>query len=81
MACHNGMSASSKPPGHFMTARSCDSCHKTVGWKPVLYQHMSPQYHPTPDALNCTSCHITNGEIIPRQMRGLTRTKPIPVGP
>ena len=81
MACHNGMSASAKPPGHFMTARSCDSCHKTVGWKPVMYQHMSPQYQASPDVLSCTGCHITNGEIIPRQMRGLTRTKPIPVGP
>jgi hypothetical protein len=81
MACHNGMSASSKPPGHFMTARSCDSCHKSIGWRPVQYQHISPQYQPSAGVLTCTGCHITNGEIIPRQMRGLNRTKPIPVGP
>jgi hypothetical protein len=81
MACHNGISASAKPPGHFMTARSCDSCHKSIGWTPVQYQHISPQYQPSPGVLTCTGCHITNGEIIPRQMRGLNRTKPIPVGP
>lgn len=81
MACHNGMSASGKPAGHFMTARSCDSCHKNMAWKPVTYQHMSPQYQPSGDPMNCVGCHITNGEIIPRQMRGLIRTKPIPAGP
>jgi hypothetical protein len=81
LACHNGISASTKPPGHFMTARSCDSCHKSVGWTPVMYQHLSPQYQPSPSVLTCIGCHVTNGEIIPRQMRGLNRTKPIPVGP
>ena len=81
IACHNGISASAKPPGHFMTARSCDSCHKTIGWKPVQYQHISPQYQASAGVLTCTGCHVTNGEIIPRQMRGLNRTKPIPVGP
>ncbi|RFO95381.1 hypothetical protein DIC66_18640 [Rhodoferax lacus] len=82
-ACHNGMGASGKPAGHFMSARSCDSCHKTMnmGWKPVNYQHLSPNYKPSPDMLTCVSCHVTNGEMIPRQMRGLTRTKPIPVAP
>ena len=79
--CHNGMSASAKPNGHFMTARSCDSCHKDMGWKPVNYQHLSPNYKPSPDALTCVSCHVTNGELIPRQMRGMTRPKPLPVGP
>jgi hypothetical protein len=80
LACHNGMGASGKPAGHFMSARSCDSCHKNLAWKPVNYQHLSPLYKPSPDMLSCVSCHITNGEIIPRQMRGLNRTKPIPVG-
>jgi len=81
LACHNGMGASGKPSGHFMSARSCDSCHKNLAWKPVNYQHLSPSYVPGPDMLNCISCHVTNGEIIPRQLRGLNRTKPIPVGP
>jgi hypothetical protein len=80
LACHNGMSASNKPSGHFMTARSCDSCHKNMSWSPVNYQHMSPLYHASPDKLSCISCHDTNGEIIRRQARALTRTKPIPTG-
>jgi hypothetical protein len=81
LACHNGMGASNKPSGHFMTSRSCDSCHKNMTWTPVNYQHMSPLYRASPDKLSCVSCHDTNGEIIRRQARALTRTKPIPVGP
>jgi hypothetical protein len=81
LACHNGMGASNKPAGHFMTSRSCDSCHKNLTWSPVNYQHMSPLYRASPDKLTCVSCHDTNGEIIRRQARALTRTKPIPVGP
>jgi hypothetical protein len=81
LACHNGMGASSKPAGHFMTSRSCDSCHKNMSWTPVNYQHLSPLYRASPDKLTCISCHDTNGEIIRRQARALTRTKPIPVGP
>jgi hypothetical protein len=63
-----------------MTARSCDSCHKTVGWKPVVYTHRSVNYQPSANAQNCVSCHITNSEIIPRQARALNRVKPV-VGP
>jgi hypothetical protein len=84
LACHNGLGASAKPAGHFMTARSCDNCHKTLeagsGWKPVIYTHSSPAYRPSGDPTACVVCHITNGEIIPRQMRALTRVKPV-VGP
>ena len=80
LACHNGMGATGKPAGHFITSRSCDSCHKTMAWTPVLYQHLSPLYKPSPDQLSCVGCHVTNGEIIPRQMRGLNRTKPVSVG-
>jgi hypothetical protein len=81
LACHNGMGASAKPAGHFMTSRSCDSCHKSMAWAPVNYQHLSPQYRPAPDMQTCVACHLTNSEIIPRQARGLNRTKPIPVVP
>jgi hypothetical protein len=77
LACHNGMGASRKPSGHFMTARSCDSCHKTIGWNPVAYTHTSPAYKPGSAPAACITCHVTNGEIIPRQMRGLTRVKPV----
>jgi hypothetical protein len=77
LACHNGMGASRKPSGHFMTARSCDSCHKTTEWNPVAYTHTSPAYRVGSEPAACITCHVTNGEIIPRQMRGLTRVKPV----
>jgi len=55
-----------------------------IPWKKI---HVMPDYvyfnhraHVTA-GVSCVSCHVTNGEIIPRQMRGLNRTKPIPVGP
>ncbi|MBP6337080.1 MAG: hypothetical protein KA375_05760 [Vitreoscilla sp.] len=75
-ACHNGLSAPGKPGNHFVTSRSCDACHLVVGWQPVTYKHISPQYRAEPDKTNCVSCHITNGEIIPRQLRGGTRPRP-----
>lgn len=80
-ACHNGMGASAKPSGHFMTPRSCDSCHKSNSWLPVSYSHLSPAFKAMPDKLSCVSCHISNTEMIPRQMRALNRIKPIPLGP
>ena len=79
-ACHNGMSASGRPAGHFNTTRSCDNCHKNMAWTPVSYHHLSPLYVPNPDKLSCVSCHDTNGELVRRQLRGLSRTKPIPLG-
>jgi hypothetical protein len=81
LACHNGMGASARPSGHFMSSRSCDSCHKTNAWEPVNYSHLSPAFRPAPDKLTCVSCHVSNGEIIPRQMRARNPGKPIPIGP
>ncbi|MGZ5131279.1 MAG: hypothetical protein ACXWJ1_08320, partial [Caldimonas sp.] len=76
--CHNGSSATGKSSGHFVTARSCDACHRTIGWVPVNYSHVSPLYRAAPDKTTCVSCHVTNGEIIPRQMRGGPRPRPVP---
>jgi len=76
--CHNSSSASGKPAGHFVTARSCESCHRTIAWVPISYSHLSPLYRMQPDKTTCVSCHVTNGEIIPRQLRGNPRPKPIP---
>jgi hypothetical protein len=76
--CHNGSAAAGKSSGHFVTARSCDACHVTVGWVPVNHSHISPLYRPTPDKSGCVSCHVTNGEIIPRQLRGGPRPRPVP---
>jgi hypothetical protein len=81
LVCHNGMGASARPSGHFMSSRSCDSCHKTNAWEPVNYSHLSPAFRPAPDKLTCVSCHVSNGEIIPRQMRARNPGKPIPIGP
>jgi hypothetical protein len=80
-ACHNGSLAAGKAAGHFFTSRSCDACHRTLAWVPVSYSHLAPGYRPQPDKPTCVSCHITNGEIIPRQLRGGPRPKPIPVPP
>jgi hypothetical protein len=79
--CHNSAAASGKPAGHFVTPRSCDACHRTVTWLPVSYQHISPLYQAQPGNPSCVTCHITNGELIPRQMRGNNRPKPVPVRP
>jgi hypothetical protein len=80
-SCHNGSNASGKPAGHFVTPRSCDACHRTVAWVPVSYTHLSPAYRAQPDRTSCVSCHLTNGEIIPRQMRGNPRPRPVPTPP
>jgi hypothetical protein len=76
--CHNGLAATGKSGRHFMTARACDACHKVVAWVPVFYNHTSPAYQFAPDKPACVNCHLTNGEIIPRQMRGGTRPRPVP---
>ena len=79
--CHNGVDASPRPGNHFITVRACDSCHRPLAWLPVQYQHTSPAYQPSADRNNCVSCHITNGEVIPRQLHGNTRLRPVPVPP
>jgi hypothetical protein len=79
--CHEGHLATGKPAGHFVTARSCETCHRTIAWVPVNYSHMSPLYQSRPDKTSCVSCHVTNGEIFPRQLRGSVRPKPPVPGP
>ncbi|MEO8310598.1 MAG: cytochrome c3 family protein [Caldimonas sp.] len=76
--CHNSSSAAGKTTGHFVTARSCDTCHRTIGWVPVSYSHLSALYRASADKPLCVSCHVTNGEIIPRQLRGGPRPRPVP---
>jgi hypothetical protein len=79
--CHNGVDASPRPGNHFITVRACDSCHRPLAWQPVQYQHLSPAYQPSPERTTCVSCHITNGEVIPRQLHGNTRPRPVPATP
>ena len=78
-SCHNSAVVKGKPAGHFVTAKSCDACHRTVTWVPVSYSHISPSYQPQVGKFTCVSCHVTNGELIPRQMRGNNRPSPVPV--
>jgi hypothetical protein len=78
-ACHNGVDASARPGNHFVSVRSCDACHRPLAWQPVRYQHLSPAFQPQPDRPTCISCHITNGEVIPRQLHGNPRNRPVPV--
>ena len=77
-SCHNGAVASGKPGSHFVTTRSCDACHRSVSWLPVNYTHVSSQSQPQPDKVTCVSCHVTNGELIPRQLRSNLRPRPVP---
>jgi hypothetical protein len=79
LTCHNGLSAPGKPANHFVTARSCDSCHRTLTWSPAEYTHLSPLYKPAPDKTRCVACHVTNGEMIPRQLRAGPRPRPVPI--
>jgi len=76
--CHDGLQGPGKPSGHFVSARSCDACHRTIAWVPVNYSHVSPLFKFTPDKTSCVSCHVTNGELIPRMLRGRPGPKPIP---
>jgi hypothetical protein len=80
-SCHNGVDASGRPGPHFVTLRACDTCHRQAAWKPVSYAHVSPAYVFSPDRTTCISCHLTNGEIIPRQLHGNPRNRPVPVKP
>jgi hypothetical protein len=80
-SCHNAVKATGKSGTHFLTARSCDACHRTLSWVPVSYSHLSPAYRPAADMPTCISCHVTNGEMIPRLMHGNPRVRPVPVPP
>jgi hypothetical protein len=73
--------ASPRPGNHFISVRACDSCHKQTAWVPVQYQHVSPAYQPQVDRTTCVSCHVTNSEVIPRQLHGNPRNRPVPVTP
>ena len=62
VSCHNGSRATGKPAMHVPTTASCDSCHRTVAWRPATFSHTGV----TPGS--CATCH--NGS----QARGKTAT-------
>jgi hypothetical protein len=65
MTCHNGMRATGKSANHFVTAKSCDTCHRTTAWRPVMsYSHTSPFYRPHNPGVTCMTCHKSNSEVI-----------------
>jgi hypothetical protein len=51
--CHNGSSATGKPPTHMPTgSATCFSCHGTTGWTPTKWNHTQ-----VPVTAQCASCH------------------------
>ena len=34
-SCHNGQTASGKPPAHIPTSSDCEACHRTRAWVPA----------------------------------------------
>jgi hypothetical protein len=63
-SCHNGTMNEGKPPRHFLTALSCDTCHRTAAWTPASYRHASPAYVNHGAGLGCSSCHVSNAQIV-----------------
>jgi len=66
VTCHNGASARGKAANHFVTAKSCDSCHRTTSWVPVTsYTHVSPSFIRHNGGVSCASCHKSNMDAVP----------------
>ena len=66
-SCHAaaGKWATPKPSNHFLTASSCDVCHhSTETWLPVMYDHLSPRYHPVTGFVQCIDCHTNNTQMV-----------------
>jgi len=67
-SCHDGVIATGKPPGHFVTNRECDICHSTQTWTTIDFAHSSPNYPGDHRAgLTCTDCHGGNSEVVTYQ--------------
>src|SRR5262249_39984431 len=49
--CHNGTTATGKPPNHIPTTASCDTCHRTTAWLPTSFNHQGIA------AGSCATCH------------------------
>ncbi len=50
-SCHNGTTAPTKPAGHIPTSDSCETCHATTAWTPVLTVDHNEVLG------TCSSCH------------------------
>jgi hypothetical protein len=51
VSCHDGRTATGRPPQHLATSARCDSCHTTNGWLPARFDHVAMAQG------NCASCH------------------------
>ena len=55
VVCHNGMTATGKPAGHIPAGNTCEDCHRTTMFSPVMrVDHLQV-------IGVCSSCH--NGTI------------------
>ncbi|WP_455219930.1 hypothetical protein, partial [Kaarinaea lacus] len=51
MGCHDGVTATGKPPNHIPTVLDCDACHNVNSWLVSSFDHSSVSGQP------CISCH------------------------
>jgi hypothetical protein len=51
VSCHNGTTATGKPPHHIATTAGCDTCHTTNAWLPARFDHKGVAAH------TCSTCH------------------------
>ena len=65
-SCHDGVIATGRNPGHFVSPKECDVCHDTVAWIPHNYRHSGLPYEPLDHSGNfaCTRCHQNNSEVV-----------------
>ncbi len=65
-SCHNGVIATGKNNGHFITAIECNTCHSTDTWLPHEVRHATTPFEPLDHRGNlaCTDCHQANTELI-----------------
>jgi hypothetical protein len=49
-SCHNGSTATGKPPTHIASTTTCDDCHLTTSWTSVRVDHNAVTG-------SCSSCH------------------------
>lgn len=57
--CHNGRIVAGKPASHSAgnkATKSCDSCHRTVAWLPVSWNHNNA-------AGLCSTCHVSSPDV------------------
>jgi len=63
-ACHDGVRAPGKPPGHVPTTASCDQCHGIQAF--ALAGNKPANHIPYAATAQCTACHTAgNFSVMP----------------